>query len=110
MAKLDAFHERMMARMGSQLEKMEAAVDVFEEGLNKMDTTDLEANREKSEAVAEQQDAHKEEAMVKPIGALVDRYGDQHLAVGRRHQLKKRTQGDSGSWQKLAAAQGRLTR
>jgi hypothetical protein len=31
---------------------MDAAVDVFEESLDKMATTDLEANREKSEAVA----------------------------------------------------------
>jgi hypothetical protein len=29
----------MMARMDSQLEKIEASVDVFEERLNKMDTT-----------------------------------------------------------------------
>jgi hypothetical protein len=42
MAKSDVHHERMMARMDSQLQKM--------------DTTDLEANWEKSEAVAEQQD------------------------------------------------------
>jgi hypothetical protein len=40
--KLDGHHERMMARMDSQLE--EATVDVFEEMLNKMDTTDLQAN------------------------------------------------------------------
>jgi hypothetical protein len=40
----------------------------------------------------------------------VDRYGDRHLAVGRRRQLKKRTLGDSGFWQKLAAARGQLTR
>jgi hypothetical protein len=58
-AKLDAHHERMMGWMDSQLEKMEGAVDVFEERFNKMNTTDLEANREKSGAVAEQQDAPK---------------------------------------------------
>ncbi|XP_023720006.1 uncharacterized protein LOC111871262 [Cryptotermes secundus] len=72
-AKLDAHHESMMARLGSQLEKMEATVDVFKERLNKMDTTDLEA-------VAEQQDAPKEEAMVETIRVLVEQYGDQHLA------------------------------
>jgi hypothetical protein len=38
----------------------------------------------KSDAVAEQQDAPKEEAIVETIGALVDKYGDWHLAVGRR--------------------------
>jgi hypothetical protein len=40
--KSDAHHERMMARMNSQLEKMEAC-------LGKMEATDLEANpKEKS--------------------------------------------------------------
>jgi hypothetical protein len=34
----------------------EAAVYAFKERLNKMDTTELEANREKSDALAEQQD------------------------------------------------------
>jgi hypothetical protein len=43
---MDAHHERMMARMDSQLQKIGATLDDFEEGLNKMDTTDLEANRE----------------------------------------------------------------
>jgi hypothetical protein len=48
-----------MARMDSLLEKMETTVDVFEESLNIMDTTDLEANRETLEAVTEQQDNPK---------------------------------------------------
>jgi hypothetical protein len=39
-------------KMKAGLEETEAAFDVFEERLNKMDTTDLEANRDKSEAVA----------------------------------------------------------
>jgi hypothetical protein len=84
MAKLDVHHERMMARMDFQLEKMEATVDVFEEKLNKMDISDLEANREKSDAIAEQQDASREEVAEETIGALEDRYGDRHLVVGRR--------------------------
>jgi hypothetical protein len=46
LAKLDVHHEKMMVRMNSQLEKMDAAVDVFEERLNRMDTTELEVNRE----------------------------------------------------------------
>jgi hypothetical protein len=36
----------MMARMDSQLEKMEPTVDVFKERLKKMEATDLEANPE----------------------------------------------------------------
>jgi hypothetical protein len=34
----------MIARMDSELEKMEAAMGVFEDRLKKMDTMDLEAN------------------------------------------------------------------
>jgi carbamate kinase len=51
LAKLDAHHKRMMARMVSLLEKMEAAVKFFEERLKKMDITDLEADQEMFEAV-----------------------------------------------------------
>jgi hypothetical protein len=42
LAKLDARHERMKARMGSQLGKMEAC-------LKKTETTDLQANPEEIE-------------------------------------------------------------
>jgi valyl-tRNA synthetase len=65
MAKLNAHYKRMIVRIHSQLEAMEAALDISEERLNKMDTTDLEANREKLEALAEQQDVPKAEAAVK---------------------------------------------
>jgi hypothetical protein len=44
-----------------------------------------------------------EEAVVKTIGALKDRYGDQHLAVECHQQPKKQTQGNVGSRKKLAA-------
>jgi uncharacterized coiled-coil protein SlyX len=67
MAKLDAHHERMVARTDFQLEKMEAAMDVFEERLKKVNTTDLEASREKLKTVVEQQGIPKEEAAVKSI-------------------------------------------
>jgi hypothetical protein len=77
--------------------------------LDKMDTADLEANREKSDAVAEHQEAPKQEAAVETIEALQDRCGDRHLAVGRRRQPNKRTQGDGGSRKKLAAACRRTT-
>jgi hypothetical protein len=44
LARIEAHHKKMMAIMDSQLEEMEAAVDVFKERLNKMETTDLETN------------------------------------------------------------------
>jgi hypothetical protein len=79
LAKIDA-----QARMDSELEKMEAAVELFEERLNKMETTDLETKRGNSEAVAYQQEVPNEEAEVETVGALEGRYGDRKLAVGRR--------------------------
>jgi hypothetical protein len=96
--------------MKAGLEEMEAAVDVFQETLDKMDTTNLEANHEKSDAVAEHQKVPKDEAAGEIIGALEDRYRDRHLAIGRRRQPKKWTQVDGGSRKKLAAARRRMTR
>jgi hypothetical protein len=69
MAKLDAHHERMMFRMNSQLEKMEA--------------TDLEANPEEMQSKVEHEEVPKEEVTVETLGALKKRYGDWHLVVGR---------------------------
>jgi hypothetical protein len=48
MAKLDAHHERMMVRMDSQPEKMEACIE-------KTEATNLEANPEKLESESGQQ-------------------------------------------------------
>jgi hypothetical protein len=47
--------------------------------------------------------------MVEMIGALMEQYGDQHLAVKRR-QPKKWTQGDGGSRKKLATTHRQMTR
>jgi hypothetical protein len=69
----------------------------------------MEANREKPDAVPEHQEVPNEEAAVETIGALQDRYGERHLAVGRRWQPKERIQGDGASRQKLSSARGRMT-
>jgi hypothetical protein len=42
------------------------------------------------EAVTEHQEVPKEEAAEENIGALKERYGDRHLAVGLRRRQKKR--------------------
>jgi predicted Zn-dependent protease len=79
-------------------EEMEAKMDVFEERLDKMDTTDSKANREKSEGLAVNQEVPNQEAAVgETIGAMKYQYGDRHLDIGRRRQPKKRTQGSGGS-------------
>jgi hypothetical protein len=51
----------------------------------------------------------KDGTAVETVRALKKRYGD-HLAIGRRRQLKKQTQGDGGSRKKLAAAHTEKTR
>jgi hypothetical protein len=66
----------------------------------------MEANWEEKEALEKQRDVPKEYAIVETIEALEDQYGNQHLAIGCRWQPKKRAQGNGGSRQKLAAAQG----
>jgi hypothetical protein len=76
---------------------MDTAVDVFEERLNKMD-----ANREKSKAIAQHQGVPKEEAAEEPIGTQEDGYKARYLVLLRR-QPKKRTQGDGESLMNLTA-------
>jgi hypothetical protein len=66
---LEACLEKMEVRTETSKEPRKAKIKTDQE---EADTTDLEANREKSEAVAEQQDISKEEAAVKTIGALED--------------------------------------
>jgi hypothetical protein len=82
MAKLDAHHERMMARTKACLAKTE--------------TTDLEANQEATESESEHEKVPKEVTAVETFGALKEWYEDRHLAVGRRRQPKKRAQGKVG--------------
>jgi hypothetical protein len=58
--------------------------------------------------------AHPEDSndgsAVETVRALKDRYGDRHLAVGRRRQPKKRTQDGGGSRKKTTAARRRMIR
>jgi hypothetical protein len=57
----------------------------------------MEVNPEEIKSVAEHQEVPKEELTVVMIGALKEHYGDRHLAIGRRRQLKKWNQGDGGA-------------
>jgi hypothetical protein len=52
---------------------------------------------------------HQEVPKEEDTGALKEWYGDQHLATGRRWQPKKQTQGNVGSWNKLAATHRHCT-
>jgi hypothetical protein len=60
--------------------------------------SDLEANQEQVEVVAEDLEVRNEEAEMETVGTLEDGYGDRHVTAGRRRQPKKRTQGNGGSW------------
>jgi hypothetical protein len=87
----------MMARMDSQLEKVEAC-------LGKTEATNLEASPEETEFEVEREEVPKEEATVETFGALKKQYKDWHLVIRCRGQPKKWTQGSGGSQRKLAAA------
>jgi hypothetical protein len=75
-------------------------------GLPRMMEAHLESKEPASfevESKAEHEEVPKEEASVNTFRALKKRHGDRHLAIGRCGQPKKWTQGDGGSWKKLAA-------
>jgi hypothetical protein len=107
--KMDDGQEETKSQVGSLASRIHVNQEemkyMFDACLEKMET-----NPKEKEAVEEQQEVPKNEAAVETIEALEDRYGDGHLAVGRRRQPKKWTQGDGGSRQKFAAARGRVTR
>jgi hypothetical protein len=96
LTKMETHHERMMARMDSQLEKMEVC-------LGKAEAMNLEGNPEEKQSKAEHEEVPKEEATVKTVRALKKRHGDWHLDVRHHGQLKKWTQDNGGSRKKLTA-------
>jgi hypothetical protein len=69
----------------------------------------MEANAEEIKYVMEHQEVSTQKAVVEIIRALKERYRHRHLAVGHCQQPKKWTQGDGGSWKKLAAAHRQMT-
>jgi hypothetical protein len=88
---------------------MEAAVDVFEEVWAKR-TSRIWRQIEKSWRPSQSSRMPlEEETEVETIRTLLDRYGVLHLAIGPHRQWKKRTQGDGGSWKKLADYCRRMT-
>jgi chromosome segregation ATPase len=86
-------------------EATEACLEKTEASLERKERTPVETAR-----VAAYPEVPNQGAEAETVGALEDRYGEWHLAVGRRQQPKKRTQDDGGSRQKLAAVRRRITR
>jgi hypothetical protein len=68
----------------------------------------MEANTEETEFEAVHQEVLKEDATVKPVGALKKRHRGRHLAAGRHLKRKEQTQGKDGCWKKLAATCRRM--
>jgi hypothetical protein len=95
-AKMDASKVWIVAKIDSQLKKME-------DSLGKTEATYSEANPEEIESIALHEEVPKEEAVVETFGALKKRHGDGYPAVGRGQKPKKRIQSNGGSRKKLAA-------
>jgi hypothetical protein len=57
----------------------------------------------------QQQEVPKEGAILKTVRALKKQYGDLCLPIGHHWQLQNWTQGDGGSWKKLAPICRRMT-
>jgi hypothetical protein len=76
---------------------MPACQEATEACLKGKEATSLEV-----ESVMVQEEVPKEEAAVESFGALKKWHRDQCLAIGCHRELKKLTQGDGGSWKKLA--------
>jgi hypothetical protein len=60
-------------------------------------------------SIAVREEVPEEESRVEVVRSLEEWCGDQHLAIGHCQQLKKWTQGNGGSWKKLAAAYRQMT-
>jgi hypothetical protein len=61
------------------------------------------------ESESEHPEVPKEGEAVNSFGALKMQHGDRHLAV-RHGEKQKRTQGNGGSWKKLATTYRGMTR
>jgi hypothetical protein len=112
MTKMNAIQGRIETKIGAKQGKADAWLEEMKtrrkETTACQEATKAYLEREptpvKTASVAAHTEESNKEDVTDTVGALKDQYGDRHLAVGHRRQPKKRTQGDGGSWQKLAAA------
>jgi hypothetical protein len=87
--------EQMRAGMNAHYERM---IAIIETSLKEM------------KAVVKHQEVPMEEAAVKSSGTMKRRHRGQHLAAGRHGEPKELTQGECGSWRKLAATCRKVSR
>jgi hypothetical protein len=113
-ARTDANQEEITAQIDAHQERMGVSVNPWRKkmtGSHEATETCMES-KEPSSVQKESAAVHEipnEDAAVKTVRGLKKRHGGRHLALGRRRKLKKRIQGDGGSWKKLATAH-RMTR
>jgi hypothetical protein len=61
--------------------------------VRELNVTDFQADPSKEKGVLmEQQEVYNEEMGVETVGFVENRYGDRHLAIGRRRQPSKEFQ------------------
>jgi hypothetical protein len=80
-----------MAKMDAWIEEMKACVKK------------VEANPYMLKSAAVHKEIPKEHGTVKPVGGLGKRCRSQNLVIGHYQEPKEWTQGNCGSWKKLAA-------
>jgi hypothetical protein len=114
--KMDSVKEKVIAKMNARQERMEASMNACREG-NKACLKKTAVCLERKEPTPEDMAnvaAHLENSngatREETVWATDHRSRDRRLAVRHRRQPKKRTHGDGGSRQNLAAARERLTR
>jgi hypothetical protein len=106
MAKMDTRQEGMRASMNAWRKETMACQEVTEACLESKEPTSLE----KKECVVVHEEVPKEEATVKTVRALKERYGDGHLALGHCQHLKEQTHSNGGSSKKFAASHREMIR
>jgi hypothetical protein len=102
-AKFGAEIKNIQEKTEKNQEEMKAMVDACLDKV-KANPEKMKAGLEEMKVVAEHQEVPKEEAAVETTRALEGRYGDWHLAAGRRCQQNKWTKSDGGSQKKLVTA------
>jgi hypothetical protein len=111
-SKMDAHHERMMAKMDSHLGETRAWLGEMKacRGVTPACLEEEEPTPQGTEAVAKSQEVPEGATGEETIGAAKDRSRDLRLAVGCRGRLKTRTKRDGRVRQVYAASVGQPTR
>jgi hypothetical protein len=106
-AKTEVNHE-LMATMKASHERIEALIDVS------LDVMEAHLEKVKEPTSVEMTSAvvhevHKEDAAVKPVGALRKWHRNWNLAIRRHKEPKEQTQGNGGYQKKSATARRGIT-